>query len=105
LAAFDITSDMVDKFVSSTYSRYGGSDIKSTRILFVNGQVDPWKSLSVLNSPVNSSEEPVMMVTGASHHFWTHPSLSTDSADVVDARNAIWKQVGRIAKKNSLIVW
>jgi hypothetical protein len=42
------------------------------------------------------------MVTGASHHFWTHPSLSTDSAEVVDARNAIWKQVCQLPSLLSL---
>lgn len=92
-AAFDITGDMVEKFIASTNARYGGLNIQSSRILFVNGQVDPWKSLSVLESPLNSVEEPTMMVLGASHHFWTHPSLSTDSDDVVNARQAIWKQV------------
>jgi serine protease 16 len=34
-----------------------------------------------------------LWVVGASHHFWTHPSLPTDTAEVVEARKAIWQQV------------
>ncbi len=33
------------------------------------------------------------MVEGASHHFWTHPSLPTDQKSVVEARIVIRKQV------------
>jgi hypothetical protein len=45
----------------------------------------------VLEAP--NSEEPTLWVVGASHHFWTHPSLPTDSAEVNKARQVIWAQV------------
>ena len=33
------------------------------------------------------------MVSGASHHFWTHAALPTDTAEVIKARKTITDQV------------
>jgi len=70
---------------------YGGRNPNATRILYPNGEVDPWKSQGILKAP--SADLPVMMVAGASHHAWTHPSLPTDQPSVVQARLDIKKQV------------
>ena len=70
---------------------YGGSNIQGTRILYPNGQIDPWHALGVLTPP--NQHEPVIWVEGTSHHFWTHPSLPTDSVEVNNARKIIWQQV------------
>lgn len=59
--------------------------------MFPNGQIDPWHANGVLTSP--NADEPVLMVEGASHHFWTHPTLPTDPAPVREARETIWTQV------------
>jgi hypothetical protein len=90
-AAFGVSPVQLRNQIAFTEQMYGGSDIQSTRILFPSGEIDPWNAGSVLVSP--NSQEPVMMVTGASHHFWTHPSLPTDSAEVNAARVTIWNQV------------
>ena len=66
-------------------------------MLWPNGEVDPWQALSVLVQP--SEEQPIMMVTGSSHHAWTHPSAPTDSKYLVEARNAIRKQVAEWLKE------
>ena len=57
----------------------------------VNGMVDPWAGLAILHSP--SDQLPALMVPGASHHAWTHPSLPTDQPSVVRARRAIHAQL------------
>lgn len=94
LQAFSFTEEQVKRSISAANTRYGGAvNFQATRILFPNGEVDPWKAGGVLTSPPNSQEEPVLLVKGASHHFWTHPSLPTDSAEVNAARQVIWKQV------------
>lgn len=92
--AFGISSDQVDYQIQQTLSRYGGDKIASSRIIFPNGQIDPWRANGVNDSP--NDEEPVFLVPGASHHFWTHPSLPTDSVEVNRAREKIWKQVRRV---------
>ncbi len=63
----------------------------ASRILYVNGDVDPWSGLSILNAP--SPRLPALMVGGASHHAWTHPTLPTDQPSVVAARAAIHAQL------------
>jgi len=63
----------------------------ATRILYVNGNVDPWSGLSILTSP--TAELPVLEVEGASHHAWTHPSMPDDQPSVNKARAAIRNQI------------
>ncbi len=64
-------------------------------MLWVNGEVDPWHALSVLVPPHGDKENmPTIWVKGASHHFWTHPSLPTDSSEIVRARQDIRSKVG-----------
>lgn len=79
--------------VSYTTEFYGSDRPGATRILFPNGQIDPWSALGVHHAP--SRSEPTLSVAGASHHSWTHPSLPTDQPEVVEARRVIWYQVRR----------
>lgn len=91
--AYNITASEVNEQVAYTNYVYGGWDIMATRILYPNGQIDPWHALGVLEPPAGSVQEPVLWVEGASHHFWTHPTEPTDSEEVVRARQIIWDQV------------
>ena len=72
---------------SHSHIRYGGNKPAGTCVLYPNGEVDPWHSLSVLTAPGNGIE--VLMVPGASHHAWTHPSAPTDQPSVVAAKTQI----------------
>lgn len=90
-AAFDIAPESVYKQIAYTQAMYGGDKIQGSRIMFINGEIDPWHANSVLVSP--NIQEPTLWVKGSSHHFWTHEPLSTDSQEVVDARQKIWSQV------------
>ncbi len=73
--------------IRDTNDYYGGNEPEGTRVLFVNGNIDPWHVLSVLHSL--SPELPAFVVPGASHHAWTHPAAPTDSAAIVRAREQI----------------
>lgn len=99
--AFNIPSNVVNNQIEFTNSMYGGKNIQATRILYPNGQIDPWSSLGVLNSP--NKLEPTLWVEGASHHYWTHPSLPTDSIFVKNARKIIWAHVEQWLKEDSNI--
>lgn len=90
-SSFNISSELVVRNIEQTNLEYGGRTPSGTRVLWPNGNVDPWSGLSVLKSP--EPEQPVLEVEGASHHFWTHPSKDNDQQSVVDARLAIRKQV------------
>lgn len=88
---FGITPAQTEAAIAATNRHYGGVQPNGTRVLWVNGEVDPWHSLSVLSSP--GAGQPALMVAGASHHSWTHPSAAGDLASVVAARAAIRSQV------------
>ena len=64
---FGIDADAVSAQIDASNAYYGGNKPAGSRILFPNGNVDPWHGLGVLEAPRDS--EPVMMIDGASHHF------------------------------------
>jgi len=86
----DIAAD-TPRAVAATNSLYGAGRPGASRVLYVNGRIDPWSAASVQSS--DESGNPVLWVAGASHHFWTHPPQETDAREVVAAREAIYAQV------------
>eukprot|EP00594_Rhizosolenia_setigera_P012804 CAMPEP_0178973696 /NCGR_PEP_ID=MMETSP0789-20121207/21898_1 /TAXON_ID=3005 /ORGANISM="Rhizosolenia setigera, Strain CCMP 1694" /LENGTH=389 /DNA_ID=CAMNT_0020661655 /DNA_START=273 /DNA_END=1442 /DNA_ORIENTATION=- len=89
--AFGIPKDQVPNNIDQTNEFYGGWDLKGVdRIFFVNGDADPWSTLSVTKEHGNQDLGNIM-AQGASHHFWTHKVKDTDSKEVVDARKTIYK--------------
>jgi serine protease 16 len=94
-AQWNITPQQIAASITATNEHYGAGrpDLahNASRILYVNGNVDPWSGLSILKSPAPGL--PVLEVEGASHHAWTHPSKAGDQQSVIDARATIRKQV------------
>eukprot|EP00754_Rhynchopus_humris_P043844 Rhum_TRINITY_DN3565_c0_g1::Rhum_TRINITY_DN3565_c0_g1_i1::g.11297::m.11297 len=78
---------LIQRNVDYSNDYYGGNQPAGECVLYPNGEVDPWKSLSVLKSP--SKGIPTLMVPGASHHAWTHPSQPDDQKSVIAARQTI----------------
>lgn len=103
--AFGVSNDEVKANIQQTLEYYGDKELKGgSRILSVNGNVDPWSTLARTNytagtvrtdNSVNNEDAllPVYNVVGASHHFWTHPAKDTDSRNVLDARTFIHETV------------
>lgn len=71
--------------VDSTNLFTGALRPAASRLLFINGGVDPWRAASVLTVPPGPALA-VLDVPGASHHAWTHPPRAADSARLVAAR-------------------
>ena len=90
--AFGVAKNSVWRNVQQSNEQYGGWNIDSNRILFVNGEVDPWSMLSVDLDHGRSAEMPTIWVEGASHHFWTHQVLESDGNNILEARRAIYQQ-------------
>ena len=111
---FDISPEDVKSSIQSTLEYYGGWDLTPSpdamsstpalgphlsdsldteqRILFVNGDVDPWSELG-MSKLHDKSGQSVINVVGASHHFWTHKIQETDGEAIVDARQQIYNIV------------
>mmetsp|Transcript_40468 Transcript_40468/g.88446 ORF Transcript_40468/g.88446 Transcript_40468/m.88446 type:complete len:581 (-) Transcript_40468:169-1911(-) len=94
---YGISLQDISRNIELTNAHYGGllptgptGDL-GTCVLWPNGEVDPWSTLSVLKPP--SDEQPALYVPGASHHAWTWPSRPGDQGSVVLARHRIRQQV------------
>ena len=64
-SAFGISSDEVQAQIAYTRSLYGAENIQGSRIMYPNGQIDPWSALGILKTPAGSSEQPTLWVEGA----------------------------------------
>ena len=84
---FGVDAQTTTQDISLSNVFYGGWNYNGTNVFFVNGDVDPWHASSVLTP--NDALQQTLMVKGASHHAWTHPSKPTDQASVVAARLTI----------------
>jgi len=91
--AFDISEAATNRPIVESNQFYGALLANASRILWPNGQVDPWSGLSVLEQ--TREDQPVLVVEGASHHEWTHPSAEGDLASIVAARRTIRAQVSK----------
>jgi len=112
---FGLSAEEVARNVEDTLDTYGGWDMEGTRILSVNGDIDPWSALSMnvksdddWRSPSSSSSSsydgggggyarrtalPTYWSKGASHHFWTHEVSSSDGIDIMQTRENIYSWV------------
>lgn len=97
-------AEKVKASIESTLAFYGGCDLTPgddqssnldghTRLIFVNGDVDPWSQLSFFLERGSSSDVLRIKVPGASHHFWTHPVKEADGIHIVEARKVIYRHV------------
>lgn len=59
------TKEYIEDKVKITNKKFGGLTPKVTKVIFVHGEIDPWKTLGVVANL--SAEAPVMMIEGASH--------------------------------------
>ena len=88
---FKIPMSLVYQNVKQTNIETGSDHPAGSRVLWVNGEVDPWHGLSVLHDL--SPSMPAIWVKGASHHAWTHPSSDCTQDTVIKARADIRAQV------------
>ncbi len=94
--AFGIDEEFVKENVQDTLNYYGGWNISSSRILSVNGDVDPWSAMSLSNSGRKSKDLPSTWSINASHHFWTHKVKQTDGEGIMDTRELIYNWVSSL---------
>ena len=90
-SSFGLLPDTVIEVINETNNTYGGDKIQASRILYPNGDVDPWHALGVLTPP--NKDTATLWVEGASHHYWTHPPLPEDSVEIKTARDVIHSTV------------
>ncbi|XP_077192686.1 thymus-specific serine protease isoform X3 [Paroedura picta] len=89
---FNISQDSIQKAVAFTNEYYGADHPKASRVLFVNGDIDPWHTLSVLKN--QSHSELALLINGTAHCANMMSSLPTDPLPLVLGKKWISGQVG-----------
>jgi len=74
-----------------TNIHYGARDPQSTNVVFVNGNIDPWHSLSVLNS-TDSGTIRAILIDGTAHCADMIPARARDPPGLASAQ----KEIGKI---------
>lgn len=74
--------------IDFTNAYLGGQGIKGSRIIFINGNVDPWHSLSIYNS-TDEVNQPSVFIDGTGHCRNMMPSSPSDPPALVAARQQI----------------
>ena len=90
---FGIDGSKVRENVEDTLNEYGGWNISASRILSVNGDVDPWSAQSYSNSGRKDADLPSYWSIGASHHYWTHEVKGSDGFGIMRTREIIYNWV------------
>lgn len=80
----------------------GGRTPGVSRVMYVNGEIDPWHAQSIIpkngvyGTLVNVGESgqdlSALMVKGASHHYWTHAN-GVQSKEIVEAKRIIFRKI------------
>ena len=79
--------------VDYTNDYYGGRDVRSNRIVFLNGSVDPWHALGLVSDTPKPSDMPVYYIKGTAHCADLYASSSADLPTLQQARQRAWANV------------
>ncbi|KAM4640595.1 thymus-specific serine protease [Discoglossus pictus] len=93
---FQIPTEFVSQAIQFTNEFYGADRPKSSRIIFVNGDIDPWHALSVLKN--QSRSEIAIYINGTAHCANMSPSHESDLQSLKKAREEIAIQIAEWLK-------
>ncbi|KAL4647161.1 putative serine protease K12H4.7 [Arapaima gigas] len=74
--------------VLQTNEYYGGYDIRTTRIVFPNGSIDPWHALGITQDISNNL--PAVFIKGTAHCANMYPARDQDPLQLILARDHVF---------------
>jgi len=92
---YGIDKTSPEKSVDYTNAYYGGRDVKSDKIVFLNGSVDPWHALGLISDTPKPEDMPVYYIKGTAHCADLYGTSVNDLASLTYAREQAWKYVGK----------
>jgi len=81
--------------VDYTNMYYGGRDVRSDKIVFLNGSVDPWHALGLISDTPKPQDMPVFYIKGTAHCADLYSSCSRDLSTLTNARIGAWKYLDK----------
>ncbi|XP_004628534.1 thymus-specific serine protease [Octodon degus] len=88
---FGLSASSIARAVAQTNTYYGAQAPGTTRVLFVNGDMDPWHVLSVTQASGPSGA--ALLIPGASHCADMAPERPSDPMSLRQARQSILQQL------------
>ncbi|KAM9734008.1 thymus-specific serine protease [Menidia menidia] len=87
-AFYNISAEQVAEAVVQTNENYGGYAIRSSRIVFPNGSIDPWHALGITQNI--TADLPAVFIKGTAHCANMYPASSRDPLQLSLARDGIF---------------
>jgi len=92
---YGIDKTSPEKSVKYTNDYYGGRDVRSNKIVFLNGSVDPWHALGLISDTPKPDDMPVYYIKGTAHCADLYGTSPNDLSTLTYAREQAWKYVGK----------
>ncbi|KAJ8256270.1 hypothetical protein COCON_G00184220 [Conger conger] len=83
-----LTLDSITTAAQQTNERYGGYDIRTSRIVFPNGSIDPWHALGITRDL--SDDLPAIFIQGTAHCANMYPAWDKDLPQLSLARDHVF---------------
>ncbi|XP_055752128.1 thymus-specific serine protease-like isoform X5 [Salvelinus fontinalis] len=97
---FNIPQHSLPGHIAFTNKYYGGDHPDTDRVLYVNGDIDPWHELSVLEEDLDKEDEDMtILIEGTAHCADMNPDGVTDRPALKQARKAIERKVAKWLKE------
>ncbi|XP_039985788.1 thymus-specific serine protease [Xiphias gladius] len=84
---YNVSAEQLAEAVAQTNEYYGGYEIRSSRIVFPNGSIDPWHALGITQDI--APDLPAVFITGTAHCANMYPARSEDLLQLTLARDHI----------------
>nr|XP_019950417.1 PREDICTED: thymus-specific serine protease [Paralichthys olivaceus] len=84
---YNVSAEQLAEAVAQTNEYYGGYDIRSSRIVFPNGSIDPWHALGITQDI--TANLPAVFIKGTAHCANMYPASSEDLPQLSLARDHI----------------
>ncbi|XP_033832305.2 thymus-specific serine protease [Periophthalmus magnuspinnatus] len=85
---YNVSAEQLADAVAQTNEYYGGYDIRSSRIVFPNGSIDPWHALGITLDI--TPDLPAVFIKGTAHCANMYPARAEDPVQLVMARDHIF---------------
>ena len=83
----------VDAAVAATNAKYGARDLATSRVVLVNGSIDPWHAMGIIES--SDPALPAVYINGTAHCANMYPARAEDSPELVAARQQVGELIGQ----------
>uniref|UniRef100_W5L684 Serine protease 16 n=1 Tax=Astyanax mexicanus TaxID=7994 RepID=W5L684_ASTMX len=86
---FSIPQHTLPSNIAFTNLYYGGDQPQTQRVLYVNGDTDPWMALSVVRNGTNKDKHRAILIHSSAHCADMNPTRARDRASLLQARQEI----------------